>query len=51
VSALIFVGLFAAQALIRREVETDPEEQEAIKRAIARVAVTSDEVLPVEAQR
>ena len=51
VSALIFVGLFAAQALIRHEVEQDPDEQEAIKRAIARVAVTSDEVVPVEAQR
>jgi uncharacterized membrane protein YfcA len=51
VSALIFVGLFAAQALIRHEVEQDPDEQEAIKRAIARVAVTSDEVLPVDAQR
>ena len=51
VSALIFVGLFAAQALIRHEVEQDPDEQEAIKRAIARVAVTSDEVVPVDAQR
>ena len=51
VAALVFVGLFAAQAFIRREVEQDPDEQEAIKRAIARVAVTSDEVVPVEAQR
>ena len=51
VSALIFVGLFAAQALIRHEVEQDPDEQEAIKRAIARVAVTSDEVVPVDAQQ
>lgn len=44
VSALLFAALFASQALIRREVETDPDEQEAIKRAIAAVAVAGDEM-------
>ena len=51
VSALIFAGLFAAQALIRREVEQDPEEQAAIKRAIAAVAVTGDDILTAEPPR
>ena len=45
VSALVFVGLFAAQALIRREVEQDPDEQEAIRRAIEAVAVTGDDIM------
>jgi uncharacterized membrane protein YfcA len=44
VAGLVFAGLFAAQALIRREVEQDPDEQAAIKRAIAAVAVTGDDI-------
>jgi uncharacterized membrane protein YfcA len=42
-AAVSFVGLFAIQYLLRREVEADPDEQEAMRRARA-VAVLGDEI-------
>jgi uncharacterized membrane protein YfcA len=42
-AALSFVGLFGIQFALRKEVETDPDEQEAMRRARA-VAVLGDEV-------
>ena len=44
VAALAFAALFAIQLLLRREVEEDPDEQEAIRRATTLVAITGDEV-------
>jgi hypothetical protein len=44
VAALAFAALFAIQFLLRREVEADPDEQEAMRRAAAAVAVLGDEI-------
>jgi uncharacterized membrane protein HdeD (DUF308 family) len=43
VACLAFVGLFAIQFLLRKEVEADPDEQEWLRRAQA-VAVLGDEI-------
>jgi uncharacterized protein len=43
VAGLAFVGLFAIQFLLRKEVEADPDEQEWLRRAQA-VAVLGDEI-------
>jgi uncharacterized membrane protein YfcA len=43
-AALSFVGLFAIQYALRKEVEADPDEQEAMRRAAAAVAVLGDEM-------
>ena len=50
-SGLAFATLFGVQAFLRREVEQDPDEQAAIKRAIAAVAVTGDDILAAEPKR
>jgi hypothetical protein len=42
-AALSFAALFGIQFALRREVEADPDEQEAIRRARA-VAVLGDEI-------
>jgi uncharacterized protein len=44
VSALAFLGLFAVQYGLRREVEADPDEQEWLRQVAERVAVTGDEI-------
>ncbi len=44
VAAVSFAALFGIQMLLRREVEEDPDEQEAIRRATAAVALTGDEI-------
>jgi len=43
-AAISFGALFGIQYLLRREVETDPDEQAAMKRAAEAVAVMGDEV-------
>jgi uncharacterized membrane protein YfcA len=45
VSIVAFAALFAVQFALRREVEQDPDEQEAMRRARA-VAVLGDEMMP-----
>ena len=45
VAGLAFAALFGIQMLLRKEVEEDPDEQAAIKRAIAAVAVSGEEVV------
>jgi hypothetical protein len=42
-ASLGIVALFAMQILLRREVEADPDEQEALQRAIA-VSVLGDDI-------
>jgi uncharacterized membrane protein YfcA len=44
VSGLAFAALFGVQMLLRREVEADPDEQAAMKRAAAAVAVLADDI-------
>jgi hypothetical protein len=45
VAGVAFAALFGVQALLRKEVEADPDEQAAMKRAAASVAVLGDEML------
>jgi hypothetical protein len=49
VSALAFAGLFGIQFALRKEVEADPDEQEAMRRARA-VAVMGDEIVRYQAE-
>ena len=44
VAGLAFAALFGVQMLLRKEVEADPDEQAAMKRAAAAVAVMGDEI-------
>ena len=43
--AVSFAGLFGIQLFLRREVEEDPDEREAIEKAIRSLAVTGTEVV------
>jgi hypothetical protein len=43
-AALAFAALFGIQLALRKEVEADPDEQEAMRRAAAAVAVIGDEM-------